>query len=140
VNLACQHPVKSCGKLPVNNYSEKQKFLVMQNQSLFGHLAAKFGEHPENLATESLNYILGQSGVAKKAFCQLLEMAGVRFNGTLHFQTQVNDEDDAIPDLIETATISMNYQRIYNTHDNDSPLWITCVKSLTFYTVKRCDI
>jgi hypothetical protein len=104
----------------------------MQNQSLFGHLATKFGEHPENLATESLNYILGQSGVAKKAFCQLLEMAGVRFNGTLHFQTQVNDEANAIPDLIGTAGMSMDYQRIYSTHDNDSPSWITALKALPF--------
>lgn len=71
----------------------------MPNQSLFAHLATKFGEHPENLATESLNYILGSSDVAKKALTQLFEQTGIRFKGELSFQTQVSGQDNAIPDI-----------------------------------------
>jgi hypothetical protein len=74
----------------------------MQHQSLFGHLATKFGEHPENLATESLNYILNRSVVAKKAFSQLIEQTGVRLRGKLNFQTQAGGDDNAVPDLVGT--------------------------------------
>jgi hypothetical protein len=74
----------------------------MQHQSLFGHLATKFGEHPENLATESLNYIINSSIVAKKAFSQLIEQTGVRLRGKLNFQTQAGGDDNAVPDLVGT--------------------------------------
>jgi hypothetical protein len=76
----------------------------MQHKSLFGHLATKFGEHPENLATESLNYILNRSVVAKKAFKQLIGQAGVRLPDKLSFQTQSAGDDNAVPDLVGTDT------------------------------------
>jgi hypothetical protein len=40
----------------------------MRHLSLFGHLVTQFSTHPENLATESLNYILNHSLTAKQAF------------------------------------------------------------------------
>jgi len=76
--------------------------IIMQHQSLFGHLATKFGKHPENLATESLNYILNHSVVAKKAFTQLIEQTGVRLRSKLNFQTQAGGNDNAVPDIVGT--------------------------------------
>jgi hypothetical protein len=68
---------------------------VCKTKACLPILATKFGEHPENLATESLNYILGSSDVAKKALIQMLEQTGVRFKGLFSFQTQVGGEDNA---------------------------------------------
>jgi hypothetical protein len=39
----------------------------MQESSSFGCLTAWFGAHPDNLATEGLNYIVHRSRVTKQA-------------------------------------------------------------------------
>lgn len=55
--------------------------------SLFGPLVTQFSTHPENLATEALNFILRRSSVAKQAFMAYLEEAGIDPASTLTFQT-----------------------------------------------------
>ena len=74
----------------------------MHDASLFGHLAARFSASPENLATESLRYILDRSPVANRAFLRGLARCGVALPARLHFATQVGGVDGAIPDLVGT--------------------------------------
>jgi len=78
---------------------------MMQHQSLFGHLAARFSAHPENLAIEALNYILNSSVVAKQAFIHYITQADITFASNLMFQTQVSGKDNAIPDLVGVDSI-----------------------------------
>jgi hypothetical protein len=68
--------------------------------SLFGHLAVRFGSHPENLATEALGYILGRSAGARAGFVASLA-EGVSLDlPELRFETQHTSEDDGgRPDL-----------------------------------------
>ncbi len=74
----------------------------MQHDSLFGHLTGMFSSHPENVATEALNYILNHSSVAQRAFLQFVAQANVELPDTLLFRTQAVGDDDAIPDLVGT--------------------------------------
>lgn len=67
--------------------------------SLFGFLATKFASHPENLATEALNYILGRSRVAAGALLRLLSEGGTDLPSDVAFQTQVSGGDMARPDI-----------------------------------------
>jgi len=62
----------------------------------------RFSSHPENIATESLHYILNRpSSRAKQAFIKYLQQTGVILPNDLIFQTQKGiEEDQAIPDLI----------------------------------------
>src|SRR5438876_245351 len=69
-------------------------------QSLFGHLAVKFSAHPENLATESLNYILNRSATARRAFIRYLNQSGASLLDDLTFRSQQGGDDEAIPDLV----------------------------------------
>jgi hypothetical protein len=69
-------------------------------QSLFGYLINKFSNQAEDLATESLNYIINQSIVAKQALLELVfHSTGIKFEDIL-FQTQVAGADDARPDIV----------------------------------------
>lgn len=69
--------------------------------SLFGHLALRFGSSPENLATEALSFILNKSQVARESFTNLLAHLQVLLPPNLKFDTQNRSEDDpAIPDLV----------------------------------------
>ncbi len=72
----------------------------MQNDSLFGHLASRLSSHPENIATEALNYVLNRSTVARRAFAQYAAQSGADMPETLHFRTQEAGGDGAIPDLV----------------------------------------
>jgi len=72
----------------------------MQPQSLFGHLITMFSSHPENMATEALNYILNSSPTAKHAFLHYITQLGITIPDTLVFQTQLSGADNAIPDLV----------------------------------------
>jgi len=72
----------------------------MPESSLFGHLALKFGAHPENLATEALCYILQGSLTARSAFERLLADLGLETPTDLRFRTQAAGEDDSIPDMV----------------------------------------
>jgi hypothetical protein len=78
-----------------------RQFYAMPQQSLFGHLIGRFSTQPENLATESLNYILNRSVVARRAFLRYLAQVGIEA-ADLSFQTQAGGSDNAIPDLVGT--------------------------------------
>ncbi|HET7480146.1 MAG TPA: hypothetical protein VFJ72_11585 [Rubrobacteraceae bacterium] len=78
----------------------------MQHDSLFGHLASRFSGQTENIATESLNYIINRSSVARRAFLQFVAQANVELPDTLLFQTQAVGDDNAIPDLVGTDSES----------------------------------
>ncbi len=73
----------------------------METRSLFGHLVTRFATKPENLATESLTYILQKSPVARHAFVEFLRK-NLKTNvpETLVFSQQVCGEDQSIPDLV----------------------------------------
>ena len=74
----------------------------MQNETLFGHLANQFSHQPENLATESLNYLLNRSNNAKKVLIDLFTETKINLPVNINFQTQVFGDDHSIPDLIGT--------------------------------------
>ena len=74
----------------------------MQNETLFGHLANQFSHQPENLATESLHYLLSRSNNAKKVLIDLLSETKIKLPLDINFQTQVSGDDHSIPDLIGT--------------------------------------
>jgi hypothetical protein len=64
--------------------------------SLFGHLVTQFATSPENLATESLHYIL-RSATARSAGVNLLAQAAtVELDQQYTFRTQVGGSDSAI--------------------------------------------
>ena len=69
-------------------------------ESLFGHLVSRFSSSPENLATESLCYILNRSQVAREAFVNLLAHLHISIQADLKYETQENSADGAIPDLV----------------------------------------
>lgn len=68
--------------------------------SLFGYLAHRFSTHPENLATEALNYILGASVPARHALLSLLAEIEPGLPRDLAFETRVGGEGEARPDLV----------------------------------------
>lgn len=68
-------------------------------KSLFGHIALKFTSEAENLATESLFYLLSNSKPANDAFFRFIRNIK-NVTGDLTFRTQVYDEDESIPDLV----------------------------------------
>ena len=69
-------------------------------QSLFGHLATRFSAQPENLATESLHYILERSPAVASAFIHFVEDIGVQLGEGLTFETQVGKACSARPDMV----------------------------------------
>jgi len=68
--------------------------------TLLGHLTTKFQAHPENLATETLAYILKRSVSASKGLHSLLIHCGATLPLPLTYATKATDEDGAIPDLV----------------------------------------
>jgi hypothetical protein len=68
--------------------------------SLFGYLAHRFTTHPENLATEALNYVLAASVPARQALLSLLAHIEPGLPLDLSFETQVVGEDEARHDLV----------------------------------------
>ncbi|WP_438013774.1 hypothetical protein WMF18_22880 [Sorangium sp. So ce315] len=69
-------------------------------ETLFAHLATRFGPHPENLATEALGYILRRSLPARDALRDLLREVGVIVPSSLIYRNQVAGGDGAQPDLV----------------------------------------
>jgi len=73
----------------------------MSGNTLFGHLATKFGSHPENLATEALTYILHQSTVASMAISTYCRIGSTQVPDGLTYLSQVQDKKDkTIPDIV----------------------------------------
>ena len=60
-----------------------------------------FSAHPENLATEALNYVLRRTPSARAALIQFCAI-GASLPPDLAFQTQVAGDDQTIPDLVGT--------------------------------------
>ena len=71
----------------------------MEN-SILGFLASRFSNSQENLATEALNYVLGQSILLRNELVEFINQIGCNIKGPLNFQTQVFDDDNSIPDLV----------------------------------------
>lgn len=73
--------------------------MVQRSRSLFGHLALRFGSHPENLATEALGYVLKKSAAARRGFVASRGTKGPRLSDDLAFETQCSDPELGRPDL-----------------------------------------
>jgi hypothetical protein len=70
-------------------------------ETLFGHLVQRFSNSPENLATESLSFILNRSHVARDTFINFFEHLNIPLPQELRFETQASDNNDSgIPDLV----------------------------------------
>ena len=68
-------------------------------KSLFGHIVLNFTKETENLATQSLYYILSNSKSAQEGLLNYL--ATIKsINTEISFRTQGHDEDQSIPDLV----------------------------------------
>ena len=67
--------------------------------TLVGFLAVKLGAHPENVATEALNYIL-RSIDARRGLISLVGNPGGTSPETLRFRTQAIDPEGARPDVV----------------------------------------
>lgn len=72
----------------------------MAFSTLFGHVALTFAAHPENVATEALNFVLGRSAYAREALVTACSLPSAPIPTSLRFQTQVAEADGAIPDLV----------------------------------------
>jgi hypothetical protein len=68
--------------------------------SLLGYLTPRFATQPENLATESLNYIISRSTAASRSLVSFIQNLGVSTPETLVFRTQATGTDGCIPDLV----------------------------------------
>jgi hypothetical protein len=67
--------------------------------SLFGHLVTRFSPGPENIATQALADILGQSAAARRTMSQLPASLGLRLPEIRPFKTQVFGDDLSIPNV-----------------------------------------
>ena len=71
-----------------------------KRNSLLGEIGLKFVKQTENLASESLNYILGESKNTRDGFNNLIKIFDDRIED-VNYSTQVHDQqDNAIPDII----------------------------------------
>lgn len=69
-------------------------------KSLFGHIVLNLTSQAENIATESLYYILSNSASAREGFYNFLGSIDNRLKVDLYFRTQVYDKDGSLPDLV----------------------------------------
>jgi hypothetical protein len=72
----------------------------MTNHSLFGELAVRLDLHPENVATQALEFILTAHPAAWPAFRNFLAQTTVNLPDRLTFRGQERGDDSAIPDLV----------------------------------------
>lgn len=75
----------------------------MNQHSLLAHVAPRLTTQFENLATESLLYLLEQYSEARVAFVDLASTVGYVGPRDLTFATQVHMEYGSIPDLVGTT-------------------------------------
>ncbi len=71
----------------------------MRQDSLFGHVTLRLSAHPENVATESLLYLLQRHPGAWVALRSFLGLSGSHLPESLSFRTQAVGEDRSIPDM-----------------------------------------
>jgi hypothetical protein len=72
----------------------------VQSQSLFGHIVARFGDQPENIATESLYYILQEASAAREAFLRYIAQIGPSLHAGIRLETQTGRDRSARPDMV----------------------------------------
>ena len=77
---------------------------MSRNTSVLSHLVTRFAAHPENLATEALNFLLQRSDAVRGAFHRMVTGLGVAVPQDLTFSTQVVDEKGSRPDLVASET------------------------------------
>jgi hypothetical protein len=73
---------------------------MMTQTTLLAHIAAMLASSEENLATESLCFVLGESAAARTAFLDLLSRNLKRELPALVFKAQATDPDGTIPDVV----------------------------------------
>jgi hypothetical protein len=71
----------------------------MKNETLLGHVAERFSGQIENIATESLAFVVNRTPAAKKALFKFLEQAGLFFGESITINTQRAEEDESQPDM-----------------------------------------
>jgi hypothetical protein len=69
-------------------------------ETLFGHLVQRFSSSPENLATESLAFILNRSTVAMNGFRNLLSTYQITIPASITIETQSTGADASTPDMV----------------------------------------
>lgn len=72
----------------------------MAHRGVFGHLVLRMSPHPENVATEALAYVLGESPSVLEAFHALLGRAAPTMPTIRTVRTQATGDDGGIPDLV----------------------------------------
>lgn len=72
----------------------------MTTDSLLGHLATRFASHPENVASESLAFIIDRFPPAKRALLGFVQHLGIQLPTNIVFRTQKSGSDGSIPDLV----------------------------------------
>ena len=72
----------------------------MNQYALLAHVAPGLTLQVENLATESLSYLLRRYRTAHEAFVDLVSTIGYVPPGDLEFSTQVHMQHGSIPDLV----------------------------------------
>ena len=77
---------------------------MSQNTSVLSYLTTRFATHPENLATEALNFILQRSEAVREAFHRVVAELGIEVPERLSFSTQAADERGARPDLVASES------------------------------------
>lgn len=73
------------------------------SSSVLAFLATKFATHPENLATEALNFVIATSPCARHALLDLCHQLGHRSMDDLAFSTQSANDNGSRPDLVGRA-------------------------------------
>lgn len=73
------------------------------HSSVLAYLATRFATHPENLATEALNFVIASSASARGALIDLCRQVSDQQLGDLTFSTQRTYEDGSRPDLVGRA-------------------------------------
>ena len=72
----------------------------MKDKGLFAHIAIQMRTHPENVATESLKYILNKDDISYASLRKLLLLKMPDLPDKLRFESQVHGPNDSIHDLI----------------------------------------
>ncbi len=94
---------------------------------MLGHVAPGLTFQLENLAPESLLYILRRYGEAREAFVYLASTVGYAGPKDLTFDTQVRMQHGNIPDLVDGTT---NGARVLLAESSPAPLcWLTSSRS-----------
>lgn len=77
----------------------------MAKETLFGHMASRLIKQQENIATDSLNYIIERSRIARQAFLRHMEItAGIELPKDLTIRTQFGADDKSIRDMVAFNT------------------------------------